>query len=455
VKTRSIELKVGVFAAVVIVLLTWATIRVGDKTSVSGGGYILSAIFDNATGLKLKAPVAMAGVQIGIVKKVDLTKDRRARVTLAVAKDVLLPQDSKVYLRTRGFLGETYVEIVPGNPALPMLKEGSAFDEAYRTGDINALVNRFNDIADDVKHISGSVRGMVGKNGEAPINRIVSNLEEFSRTIRDVTLRNEANVDRISENLAAMTEQLKHMVSNGRGDVEDSLDHIASITRKIDEGKGTVGRLVNDEETVEGINEAVDNLNEALGGFKTLETEIGYHTEYLGQSKDFKHYVSLALKPSPDKSFLFDVIADPNPRPDHIQRSTDITAGGTTTTVVTDTATVEREQVRFSAQLAKKFYDFTLRGGMIESSGGLGLDYEKGPLGLSFSAFDFSTRYGERPHLKLMGNVNLTRNIYVLGGADDLIAPANRPNWFVGAGLRIVDEDIKSVVKMGGASLLK
>ncbi len=449
------ELKVGIFAAIIIVILVWATIRVGDKTAVSGGGYPLVAVFDNATGLKLKAPIELAGVQVGIIKDIELIDSRRARVQMAINKRVKLPDDSTAVLRTRGFLGETYIEIIPGTPGLPDMSRGEEFSNSMRTGDINSLVSQFNQIAGDIKNITGNLSEMMGQNQNAPINRIVENLDAFAQSIRDITLRNEANVARITDNMAAMTEQLRQVVASGRANIEESMDRIASITRKIDEGQGTVGRLVNDEETVDKLNEAVDNLNDTLGGFRRLETQIGYRAEYLTQSEDFKHYISLSLAPSPDKALLLDLVADPDPRPTYTEKISNVTVGGTTTQVTTETASIDRNKLRISAQLAKKFYDFTLRGGLIESTGGVGFDWDRGPLGVGFSAYDFQTRFGQRPHLKAWANVNVTRNFFVRGGADDIIARTNNPDWFVGAGFRFVDEDVKSFARFGGSSLIK
>lgn len=449
------EMKVGIFAAVGIAILVWATIRVGDKTTVHGGGYLIKVSFSNATGLKVKAPVELAGVQIGVVKNIGIIDSREAEVTLALSKEVKLPKDSAAILRTRGFLGETYVEIQPGNPEAPILGSGESITNASRTGDINSLVSQFSDIAADIKQITSTLKQTVGDGETSPINRIVANLDEFTKAIRDVTIRNEGNVDKVTANLAEMTESLKELIARGKQDVAESMDRIASITRKIDEGKGTVGRLVNDEETVDKLNEAVDGLNDTLGGFKKLEAEVGFHTEYMTKSQDFKNYVSLSLKPAPDKAFMLDLVSDPNPNPSHVVKTTDVTVGGTTTQVQTDTATVDRNKIRFSAQLAKKFYDFTLRGGIIESSGGFGLDYDRGPFTLQFSAFDFSTRYTQKPHLKLLGGVNVTRNFYVLGGVDDFIYRPIGPDWFVGGGFRLIDDDIKTLLTGSGRALLK
>lgn len=443
-------MKVGAFALALVAVLVWATLRVSDKTRVHGGGYTITAAFDNTTGLKLKAPVELAGVPVGVIKEIELQGSRQALVTIAISKDVRLPTDSRAILRTRGFLGETYVELVPGNPDLPRIAEGGEITDTLRTGDINSLVSQFNAIAVDIKQITSSLRTTIGEGEASPVNQIVQNLEEFTKAIRDITLRNEGNVDKITTNLAAMTEQLRVIVANGQANIQESMDRIASITRKIDEGKGTVGRLVNDEETVDKLNEAVDGLNETLGGVKRLEAEVGYHAEYLAHTGDFKNYVSLALKPAPDKAFMIDLVADPNPNPTHKLTTTNVTVGGATTTVQTDSATVDRNKMRFSAQLAKKFYDFTLRGGIIESTGGVGLDYERGPLGVQFSAFDFMTRYGQRPHLKAMGVVNVTKNFYLVGGVDDFISNQSERSGFAGAGFRLVDDDIKSFIA-GGA----
>ncbi|MBT3180987.1 MAG: MCE family protein [Deltaproteobacteria bacterium] len=454
-KNLSLEVKVGLFAAIMIVLMAWATLRVSDKSSVSGGGYNITAVFDNATGLKKKAPVELAGVKVGVVKDVELLNSRQAEVVISIDKNVKLTEDSQAVLRTRGFLGETYVEIIPGDPEFPIIKNDGSIPFTARTGDVNSLVSQFSSIADDIKHVTSSLKGMVGTNDSYPVNRIIENLESFTLAIKNVTLRNEENIDRVAVNLAEMTDQLREIIAKGKADVEESAERIASITRKIDEGKGTIGRLVNDDETVDKLNEAVDNLNETLGGFRKLQTEIGYHTEYLGQTHDFKHYVDLALRPAPDKALLLGIVTDPDPRPSHVEHVTDVTVGNNTTTVTTETATIDREKIRFSAQLAKKFYDLQLRGGIIESTGGFGLDFFKGPVAVHFSAFDFSTRFGERPHLKAGADLSIFPNLYLSGGVDDIINKEGpTPDWFVGAGFRFVDDDIKRFMGSGATSLI-
>ncbi|MBI4211542.1 MAG: MCE family protein [Deltaproteobacteria bacterium] len=447
----STEAKVGFFAFLIIVILFWATVRVSDRSAVSGGGYDVSFNVDSASGLKTKAPVELAGVAVGVVKGVELVDSTRAKVFLRINDHVQLRPDTQVKLRTRGYLGETFVEIIPGTQGEGLIKEGDTLSDATRSGDINQLVGKFTEIADDIKVVTANLRTM-SSGEDAPINRIIMNLDRFTEEIKNVTVRNTDNIDRIAENVADLSDQLKHIVADNRQNVDESMDQINSITKKIDHGQGTIGKLLNDDETVNKLNDSLDGLSDTLGGYKSLETEIGFHTEYLTNSKDFKNYVSLGVRPVPDKAILIDLSTDPDPNPTHTVRTTDITAGGATTTVTADTATTNRDAFRFSVQLAKDFYDFTIRGGLIESKGGVGVDYKKGPIGVKFSAFDFSSRYGQKPHLKVLGDINMTRNLFVLGGADDMLNPNQKTDYFFGAGFRFVDDDLKKLARFSNTA---
>lgn len=446
------ETKVGLFVLAALVVVGFITLKVGSRSFTLGGGYEVTLTLDNAVGVRHKTPVEIAGIKVGKVKGIKLLESKRANVTLQIDDGVELPPDTKAVLRAKGFLGETLIELIPGSAEGAIIPDGGVIEYAGPAGDVNRMMSQFSSIADDIKAVSTQLRDVAGVSKDSPLWHIVNNLESFTSTLAS----NQANFNKIAGNLAELTESLRGTVTKSKENVEDSLRRIASITKKVDEGQGTIGKLVNDDETVTKLNEAVDNLNKTLGGLNKLETEIGYHAEYQTQSEDFKSYVNLTLRPNPDKAFIFDFIQDPHPVvPNMSETTSDITVGGTTTTVTSNQRTVNRNKFLFSAQLAKKFYDFTIRGGIIESSGGLGMDYNKGPVGASFSAFSFQNSYGQRPQLKAYGTVNVTKNLYLLGGAADMISNFDRPDWFVGAGFRLIDEDIKSLIGLGAAAATK
>jgi phospholipid/cholesterol/gamma-HCH transport system substrate-binding protein len=110
-------------------------------------------------------------------------------------------------------------------------------------------------------------------------------------------------------------------------------------------------------------------------------------------------------------------------------------------------------KLKVSALIARKFSGLTVKGGVIESTGGLGLDYEllKNRLTVGADAWDF-TRKGLSskslpPHLKLYGNYDIVKNLFVTGGVDDVLAnERNLRTLFIGFGIKFADEDIKTVL---------
>lgn len=426
--------KVGLFVALVLIILAYATVRVSQHSFMPGGTYNLYMFIDSANGISHKTPVNVAGIPVGVVSKIDLV-DNRARLKLEINKEYKISQSVVGKIKSVGFLGDTYVELYQPGPMLGALKDGDTIPEAVSGGDFGSISDQVGDIAADIKAITTTMKRLMAGDDSA-FAKSLNNIERITASLGNVIPRNEQNLNAIIVNLRAISENLNMVVARD----------ISSITGKINSGQGTLGRLVNDDETVDKINESLDSLNNLLGGTNRSKIDIGYHGEYMGQAGDFKNYVSFNFKPKPDKYFMFELVSDPAPDTVRETKITDITSGGVTTRVREDTETNQPERFRYSAELAKKFYNLTLRGGLIETSGGAGLDYDYGPLGIKFSAFDLETKHGESPHLKAMANFNVTQSFYLLGGADDFISKTGDKDYFLGAGVQLTDDDLKSLL---------
>jgi phospholipid/cholesterol/gamma-HCH transport system substrate-binding protein len=101
----------------------------------------------------------------------------------------------------------------------------------------------------------------------------------------------------------------------------------------------------------------------------------------------------------------------------------------------------DEDSLLFNLLMAKQFGPFFLRGGLIESTGGLGIDYcpfgEKFYLGVEGWDLDES-----RPHLKLFANLKLKKHIIINMGWDDA-TNSDTQSFFAGAGFTFEDEDLK------------
>ena len=126
-KTRRIEILVGAFMAAGFVALFFLAMQVSNLGSVNmKGSYQVTARFDNIGGLKVKAPVTMAGVEVGRV--VDIyydAADFRAVAVLGIYSQFdAIPDDTFAKILTAGLLGEQYVGLDPGGSDT-VLKAGS------------------------------------------------------------------------------------------------------------------------------------------------------------------------------------------------------------------------------------------------------------------------------------------------------------------------------------------
>ena len=100
---------------------------------------------------------------------------------------------------------------------------------------------------------------------------------------------------------------------------------------------------------------------------------------------------------------------------------------------------------KLSALYAKHFYDFVLKGGLIENSLGLGVDYHfmKKRMKLGVEIFDFDL---ENTQLRAFLRLNLFDSIYLVGGGNHLLNYKSKASVFFGAGLFFSNDDIKALI---------
>lgn len=124
---KKLEIIVGAFIAVGIAALVMLAMKVSNLGAFDErDGYEVTASFENIGGLKVRAPVMLAGVRIGQVTGVTLDKKTfEAVVTLTIGEKYNnLPMDSSAAIFTSGLLGEQYVALEPGGED-KVLKDGN------------------------------------------------------------------------------------------------------------------------------------------------------------------------------------------------------------------------------------------------------------------------------------------------------------------------------------------
>ena len=141
---RALELWVGAFVALGILALAMLAFRVGNLSSADVvDGYHVKARFDNIGQLRVKAPIALAGVRIGRVSNIAIDDRYYAVVTLNISgQHRNLPKDSSVSILTSGLLGEQYVAVEPGGSD-EYLKEGDSVQFTQSAVILEKLIGQF------------------------------------------------------------------------------------------------------------------------------------------------------------------------------------------------------------------------------------------------------------------------------------------------------------------------
>ncbi|NVM21803.1 MAG: MCE family protein [Desulfobacterales bacterium] len=452
----SAEAKVGLFVVIGIVILAYMSAKVGKFEYGWGRGYEVYAYFDSAEGLAEAVPVEIAGVEVGQVKKIELEAGR-AKVTLQIKQDVEIGEDAKAAIRTTGVLGDKYVELILGSPEATPIKPGGRIEQTVSPTNIDTVIKQLNSIGADIKEITGSISGVLGgKEGEASLKIIVDNLRELAQALNETVQKNNENINRTLDNLAAFSKDLREIAATNKdalskilansrdasAQLQETIVAFNQVTEKINRGEGTIGKLIHDEETVDNINTALSSINGYLQKEERFRTYVDYRGEYLFDIDDLKSYLSVRIQPKEDKYYLLQLVDDPAGKKT-ITETTTIVAGVPTTEYKEK---IVKDGIKFSAQIAKRYYNLGLRGGIFESTGGVAADYYLFDDRLMFSleAFDFDP--DEKPHLKFKADYTPFQYIYLTAGFDDFISEDGNESYFVGAGLHFWDEDIKTLL---------
>lgn len=142
-KKYTMETGVGVFMLIGLLCVGYLTIRLGDLELLRGNTYVLNARFTSAAGLNRGSVVEMAGVKIGKVEGISLhPTDLVAIVTMQIDKGVPIFDDSVASIKTRGLIGDKYIEIAPGGSDFE-LGPGETIVDTVPALDIENLIGRF------------------------------------------------------------------------------------------------------------------------------------------------------------------------------------------------------------------------------------------------------------------------------------------------------------------------
>jgi len=277
------QVRAGVFILVALICIAGGVLLMGQKTKMFVAKGKLRIVMDDVAGLKEGAPVWLAGVDVGVVTNIDFSDPKhsnKVEILLEADHNALrkIGSDSSITIKTRGLMGEKYVDITPSKkysetPATVLQGTTVAkLDDVVQKAGIT--FDRLNTIVDNITQGKGTLgkmttdpalyhnivnltgelsslaitinrgNGTLGKLARSPepYDRLITILNRADRTLQDI----QASNGTLNKLIYDKTLYDKLVVLAEKSN--QAADDVRELNRKITSKDGTLGLLINDRE---------------------------------------------------------------------------------------------------------------------------------------------------------------------------------------------------------------
>ena len=284
------EVKTGILAifAILLFIYGYSFLKGSDLFSKERTFYVS---YDNVAGLTLSAPVTINGYVIGQVKKIEFENEKGGLlVTFKLNKEFEFSKNSIVRIYSTSVLGGNALAIIPEIDKNNIAESGDTLKGEIEKGMLESITSGFEPLENRIyKTLSGldtllnnfnSVLNEDTKNNLkeaiASLNKTMNSFEGASSNLNSLLSDNKPKLDSTftylettTENLASFSDSLSQVdVKAMATNLEATLESFDAIMKKIDNGEGSIGKLVNDENLYNNLEAASKELEELLRDLK-------------------------------------------------------------------------------------------------------------------------------------------------------------------------------------------
>ena len=287
---KRLEIKVGLFVAIGLVLVAVFMIQFSKGMSVFRPTYHILLTSEDAGGLREEAGVLMSGVQVGSVKEILLAADGKSvTIVLKIYSKFRVHQDARFVIEQSGFLGDQYVAIQPGKNEAPAFKDGGTaktetpFNLQQAARSASALIHRLDVTAqqlggaiEDIRrlllnpetltNVAGTIASLrtVSERALAAVDKVDSMVLSNSIPVSQST----SNLSKFSEQLNTAGSQLNTILSTNSSDIRLAVQNLERSAATLNElmadvkaGKGLAGAVLRDEKVATDVANLTANLS--------------------------------------------------------------------------------------------------------------------------------------------------------------------------------------------------
>ncbi|WP_353185892.1 MlaD family protein [Parapedobacter lycopersici] len=292
------ETKVGILAVVAIAILVigYSFLKGNDVFSSDQTFY---AVYERVDGLTSSKPILVNGYQIGRVSEMELLPDGRIRTEFKVSRNYAIPSNTIAQLASTDLLGGKAIVFELGDSP-EYAQNGDELQASIQKNimeQVEPIQKKAQDIAAVLDSVLSSINNTINADFQRDFNRSVSsianslqNLEGITRQLDGLVVSERNRISDIMTNVVSITGNLKNnneKISQVLDNLNQITDQVAranfaetitsankamadfqSITDRINQGQGSIGLLLNDDELYNNLNQASMNLEALIGDMK-------------------------------------------------------------------------------------------------------------------------------------------------------------------------------------------
>lgn len=304
------ELKTGIIAVIIVVAFIWGFNFLKGQNLLDTGTRVFKVEYERIGGLTKASTVTINGLKVGKVDKIEFDKSEEKRghliVTFHVENDFEFSKKSVVQIYSPSPLGGSNLAIVPnyeGEIAVSGDTLTGEMEESLFTSigeRLDPLQQKIEKVLMSADTLFNGVNKILNKKTINDVNSSVSNLSEIIRDLKE-TINNVNNlVTANQENLRQTIENTKNITDNFSKvsdslttidfnrivvKAEEAVSNFNTLSKKINDGDGTIGKLVNDKKMYDNLEAATKELEELLKDIK-LNPKRYIHFSIFGKSPE-------------------------------------------------------------------------------------------------------------------------------------------------------------------------
>ena len=291
------QIKTGLIAVAALIFFIWGFNYLGGKNLFKPKVPTFFTEYTNVQGLNTASPVTINGFQVGKVQEIKFDKnpEKQGRfiVEYSMEADFEFSKNSIVRIYSEGLMGGKALAIIPD------YKGEIAQSGDFLKGDIES--DFLADFTDKLNPLQSKVESMIVaadsllvglndmldettknkiKSSVSNLDRSMANLNELTNEVNQVLVDNKegikntlAGTQQVTEKIQALTDNINSEISDAQlaktvQNLNNSVERINSIVSKLEKGDGSLGKLLQDEDLYNNLNDASNSLDLLLNDLK-------------------------------------------------------------------------------------------------------------------------------------------------------------------------------------------